>query len=334
MSAIAHIVPVTLRNWQYCIVALRWSASPAMLRSVICAIRPAERKAGLAAGNSGARHVEEREMIAAIKLGRGVERAKKHLVFADKLQSNRLDLRSWFGLRVEGQSGLADAWGVARLSTRANNTPNLDLDNRGTIRDACDAAWSPRRSNQATHPQPRSSVYSTYETLSEMEHRQIISNLPSMGSTQIAESQGSQSQPISVGVTVIRARNIPHIKTTFGRKRELFVTIAYGATTKKTKKQTEKRTKTVHIDGQTAVWDQRLDPLYDFLLFSRIFRLKVPISFVQPSSQLTLCLYAKRLTQRDILIGIHQMVIPNESESSSSIHYKILAHTTKEISHM
>ncbi|KAH8979003.1 hypothetical protein EDB92DRAFT_445415 [Lactarius akahatsu] len=135
-----------------------------------------------------------------------------------------------------------------------------------------------------------------------MEHRQIISNLPSMGSTQIAESQGSQSQPISVGVTVIRARNIPHIKTTFGRKRELFVTIAYGATTKKTKKQTEKRTKTVHIDGQTAVWDQRLDPF-----------------FVQPSSQLTLCLYAKRLTQRDILIGIHQMVIPNESESNISV---------------
>ncbi|KAH9020771.1 hypothetical protein EDB84DRAFT_554313 [Lactarius hengduanensis] len=152
-----------------------------------------------------------------------------------------------------------------------------------------------------------------------MEHRQTISNSPSVGSTQIAESQGSQSQPISVGVTVIRARNVPHIKTSFGRKREFFVTIAYGATTKKTKRQTEKRTKGVHIDGQTAVWDQRLDTLWDFLLFSRIFRLKVPISFVQPSSRLILCLYAKRLTQRDILIGMHEMVIPNESESNISV---------------
>ncbi|KAH9053288.1 hypothetical protein EDB87DRAFT_1574387 [Lactarius vividus] len=102
---------------------------------------------------------------------------------------------------------------------------------------------------------------------------------PSMGSTKIAESQGSQSQPISVGLTVIRARNIPHIKTTLGRKREFFVTIAYGGTTKKTKKQTEKRTKSVHIDGQTAVWDQELDAFH---------------------LRLILCLYAKRLTKRTI----------------------------------
>ncbi|KAH9045854.1 hypothetical protein EDB83DRAFT_1549241 [Lactarius deliciosus] len=157
-----------------------------------------------------------------------------------------------------------------------------------------------------------------------MEHRQIISNFsgsttsrPSGMGTQIAESQGSQSQPISVGVTVIRARNVPHVKTTFSRKRKFFATIAYGATTTRTKKQTEKRTKSVRIDGQTVVWDQRLDPF-----------------FVQPSSRLILCLYAKRLTQSDIIIGTHEMVIPDESESSSSIHYKILARTTKETSHM
>ncbi|KAH8991008.1 hypothetical protein EDB92DRAFT_706652 [Lactarius akahatsu] len=124
----------------------------------------------------------------------------------------------------------------------------------------------------------------------------------SMVSTQIAESRGSQSQPIGVGVTVIRARNIPHIKTTFGRKREFFVTIAYGATTKKTEKQTEKRTKSVRIDGRTAVWDQRLDTF-----------------FIQPSSHLNLCLYAKRLTKSDILVGTHEMVIPNESESNISV---------------
>ena len=56
---------------------------------------------------------------------------------------------------------------------------------------------------------------------------------------------------------VLRARNVPHIKTIFGVKREYFVTIAYRAITKKTKK----RTKSVQIEGQTAVWNQRLDAL-------------------------------------------------------------------------
>ncbi|KAH9052646.1 hypothetical protein EDB87DRAFT_1581588 [Lactarius vividus] len=135
-------------------------------------------------------------------------------------------------------------------------------------------------------------VQNTFPLSAEMEHRQIISNVsgssasrPSGMSTQIAESQGSQSQPISVGLTVIRARNIPHIKTTFGRKREFFVTIAYGETTKKTKKQTEKRTKSVHIDRLTAVWDQELE----------------------------------RLTKSDILVGTHEMGIPDESESNVSV---------------
>jgi len=56
---------------------------------------------------------------------------------------------------------------------------------------------------------------------------------------------------------VLRARNVPHINTIFGGKRDYFVTIAYQATTKKTKK----RTKSVQIEGQTAVWNQRLDAL-------------------------------------------------------------------------
>ncbi|KAH9040717.1 hypothetical protein EDB85DRAFT_66772 [Lactarius pseudohatsudake] len=119
---------------------------------------------------------------------------------------------------------------------------------------------------------------------------------PSTGSTQNAESRG-RSQ---VEVTVLRARNVPHIKTTFGRKREFFVTIAYGATTK-TEKQTKKRTKSVHTDGQTAVWDQRLDPF-----------------FVHSSSHLILCLYAKRLTRGDVLIGTLEMAIP-ESENNISV---------------
>ncbi|KAH9055074.1 hypothetical protein EDB87DRAFT_1355503 [Lactarius vividus] len=143
-----------------------------------------------------------------------------------------------------------------------------------------------------------------------MDHSQSISNSsanstthrPSGISTQIIGSQGSRSQPVSVEVTVLRAHNVPQFKTTLGGKREYFVTITYGATTEKTKKQTKKSTKSVHIDGQTAVWDQRLDNF-----------------FVQPSSHLILCLYAKRLTKSDILIGKHEMVIPAESETHISV---------------
>ncbi|KAH9069678.1 hypothetical protein EDB83DRAFT_2518039 [Lactarius deliciosus] len=117
-------------------------------------------------------------------------------------------------------------------------------------------------------------------------------------STQITGSQGSRSQPLSVEVTVLRAHNVPDLKTTFRGKREYFVTITYGATTKKTKKQAKKRTKSVHIDGQTLTWDERLDAF-----------------LAQPSSRITLRLYAKKkLTKSDILIGTHDMTLPVESQ--------------------
>ncbi|KAH8988084.1 hypothetical protein EDB92DRAFT_2104794, partial [Lactarius akahatsu] len=161
---------------------------------------------------------------------------------------------------------------------------------------------APGHGRLALEPTPNIRLFCVQKTLQEMEHKETVSNSPgsaprpseiggvnygatfgqkpSMGSTRNAESQGGRSQ---VEVTVLRARNVPHIKTTFGRKKEFFVTIAYGATTK-TGKQTKKRTKGVHTDGQTA--------------------LKVPISFVQSSSHLILCLYAKRLTRSDVLIDI------------------------------
>jgi hypothetical protein len=55
---------------------------------------------------------------------------------------------------------------------------------------------------------------------------------------------------------VLRALNLPHIKAIFGGRREYFVTITHQATKKKTKK-----TKSVRIEGQTAVWNQTLDAL-------------------------------------------------------------------------
>jgi len=122
-----------------------------------------------------------------------------------------------------------------------------------------------------------------------------------MGSAQPAEAQGSQSELVRVEVTVHQAGNVPHIKTILGVKREYFVTITYQVTKKKTKK-----TKSVQIEGQTAVWNQSFDAF-----------------FVQPFSHLTLCLYAKRLTQSDLLIGTHEITIPVESESDISF---VLSH--------
>ncbi|KAH9047049.1 hypothetical protein EDB84DRAFT_1575489 [Lactarius hengduanensis] len=143
-----------------------------------------------------------------------------------------------------------------------------------------------------------------------MDHRQTISNSstgstaprPSEISTPIAGSQGGRSQPLSVEVTVLRARNVPQFKTTFGGKREYFVTITYGTTTKKTKKQTKKRTKSAQIDGQIVAWDQRLDAF-----------------LVQPSSRIILSLYAKKSITSDILIGTHEMTLPVVSQINASI---------------
>ncbi|KAH9051831.1 WD40-repeat-containing domain protein [Lactarius vividus] len=127
---------------------------------------------------------------------------------------------------------------------------------------------------------------------------------PPMGSTQIARSQGSRSQPVSVRMAVIRARNVPHIKATFGGKRESFVTIAYGTTTKKTKKQNKERTKSVHVDGRRTA-DQRLD------------------TFI-------LCLCKKRSRKSDIFSRTHETAIPAESESGICF---VLGHANGQAGH-
>jgi hypothetical protein len=57
-----------------------------------------------------------------------------------------------------------------------------------------------------------------------------------------------------ISLLVLRALNVPHIETLLGVKRKFFVTVAYRATKKR-------RTKSVQIEGQTAVWNQTLDAL-------------------------------------------------------------------------
>ena len=78
------------------------------------------------------------------------------------------------------------------------------------------------------------------------------------------------------------------------------------------------------------VWNETLDALSVPIFFSMSsIRLKVPFSSVQPSSRLILCLYEeKRWPQQDLLIGTHEISIP-ESKSGPSVHDKILVHTTK-----
>ena len=122
---------------------------------------------------------------------------------------------------------------------------------------------------------------------------------------------------------VLRASNVPHLKTTFGEAREYYVTIAYQAATEKVKK---KKTKGVEVEGQTVVWNETLDALSVPFFFSVSFiQLKVPFSSVQPSSRLKLCLYAKkRWPQKDLLIGTHEISIP-ESKSGPSVHDKSLS---------
>ena len=53
---------------------------------------------------------------------------------------------------------------------------------------------------------------------------------------------------------------------------------------------------------------------------------KAPFSLVQPSSHLTLCLYAKRSARPDILIGTHEMQIPLASQSGAF--FENLFHST------
>ena len=65
-----------------------------------------------------------------------------------------------------------------------------------------------------------------------------------------------------------------------------------------------------------ANWEQNLDALW-VLPLSIQFMAKAPSSLVQPSSHLTIRLYAKRSSHPDILIGTHEMPIPLTSQRGS-----------------
>jgi hypothetical protein len=108
---------------------------------------------------------------------------------------------------------------------------------------------------------------------------------------------------------VVRAYNVPSIKKNRFLKRKFFVTVSKLGTTA--------RTTDVRVQGQIAKWNQKLDALYVFPVYFLFWWLILPFSLVQPSSHLTICLYAKRSAHPDILIGIHEMPIPLASQIGS-----------------
>ncbi|KAH9000465.1 hypothetical protein EDB92DRAFT_506182 [Lactarius akahatsu] len=124
----------------------------------------------------------------------------------------------------------------------------------------------------------------------DVENPQILLDSPGPSASQDARRgpQISESQEnLRVGVTVLRAHNVPHIKNLFGLK--FFVTV--------TNQTTKKKTSSVPTEGATVQWNENLG-----------------VFILQPSSRLVLRLYAERFARRDILIGRHEM-IPVESQT-------------------
>ena len=107
---------------------------------------------------------------------------------------------------------------------------------------------------------------------------------------------------------VLHAVNIPSIKKYFF-KRKLYVSASNPETTAKTKH--------VQVKGQIANWNENLDLLQVFPLSFQFYTSKSHFSLLQPSSRLTLRLYAKRSTHPDILLGTREMRIPLVSQSGS-----------------
>jgi hypothetical protein len=103
-----------------------------------------------------------------------------------------------------------------------------------------------------------------------------------------------------------RADNVPSLTKYIFFKRKVFVTISNW-----TNPETAAKTADVRLEGQMAKSksNQNLYVLKLSSLFLQTLCLKLPFSLVQPSSHLTIGLYAKRSAHSNILIGINEMEI-------------------------
>ena len=107
----------------------------------------------------------------------------------------------------------------------------------------------------------------------------------------------------SISFLVLGADNLPLIRKLVRTKRQFFVTVTYEGGTMKLA--------SARFDGQTLRWNKRLETLCDTPSLIIIFRLRVLLSSVRPSSPFTLHLYAKRFLYGKFLVGKTQDILPS-----------------------
>jgi hypothetical protein len=108
---------------------------------------------------------------------------------------------------------------------------------------------------------------------------------------------------------VLRAHNLPRLKTLLGKKRQFYVTVTYG--------ESAKRTRSVRSVAQRVEWNEAVDALCEISYSNSYIQLNIS-SAVRPLSRITVSLYAVKTTKKqDILIGREE--IPYEPRRGSSI---------------
>ena len=81
------------------------------------------------------------------------------------------------------------------------------------------------------------------------------------------------------------------------------------------------------FDGQTVKWKKELEALCDTHSLIIIFRLRVVLSSVRPSSPFTLRLYAKRFLYRPFLVGQTPELVLSTRSTLGSWCFGFLVHS-------
>ncbi|KAH9953284.1 hypothetical protein BGW80DRAFT_1451619, partial [Lactifluus volemus] len=105
-------------------------------------------------------------------------------------------------------------------------------------------------------------------------------------SAQVSETHQALLQ---LHVTVLKAHNLPRIKTPLGRKRQFYVTVADG--------QRTWQTRSVRSVGQRVEWNENIEAFT-----------------VRPLSAITVSLFAKSTIHKDTLIGRKDVVCELQHE--------------------
>ncbi|KAH9956321.1 hypothetical protein BGW80DRAFT_267342 [Lactifluus volemus] len=109
----------------------------------------------------------------------------------------------------------------------------------------------------------------------------MSTDLPGVSS--ISRPQPSEIQPGLLKVTVLRAQDLPRLKTFLGKKRRFHVTVTYGERTWESR--------SVRSVAQRVEWNDIVDAFA-----------------VQPLSRIGVSVYAKKTITRNILVGRKEIV--------------------------